>query len=261
MIPLAQEGPEGPSCAGVFVAAARDDVLEVLASSGFSGWVGPQQGQWVLAVAENPLGTVASGKRSIEELGRELARAIDAVVLAVQIRRDRALGLWLFHGPREVTVLDTDPGDEEDGLHEAAIALDEFGNPVFDSGEFALDEFGEPVPVDRPGPDPLGSGEAEEEPEYTPLALTLGRPAAAGEITELLQSELSEDESESERFTALAKLAGLPTWLVSANVLPKQIWGGPSRAELTRLRLGRAGASGAIAGALARRTTRRPPRA
>jgi len=257
MMPLAQERPEGPSCAGVFVATARDDVLEVLASLGFSGWVGPQQDEWVLAVAENPLGAVASAKRHIGDLGRELGRATGSVTFAAQIRRDRALRLWLFDGSREVVVLDTDPNDDADGVDEAAIRLDEFGNPVLDTG--TLDEFGEPVAVAGAGlPD---GGDGQDEPEYAPLALALGRPEAAAEITELLQSELTEDESESERFTALAKLAGLPTWLVSANVLPKQIWGGPSRAELTRLHLGRAGASGAIAGALARRTTRRPPRA
>lgn len=256
MIHVGQDRPEGPSCAGVFMAAARPQVVPRLASLGFSGWVGPQQGRWVLAVAENPHGPVAAGKRTIDGLGREVAVALGTVVLAARIRRDEALGLWLFDGADEVAVVDT--GDD-DGV---TAVLGESGDTM--SAGFVLDEFGEPVPP--AGADPLGAGdgvgagEGDDEPTYAPLARVLGCPAAAEEVTELLVRERSEDESESERFTALAKLTDLPTWLVSASVLPKEIWGGPARSELTRMHLGRTGPGGTVLGFLARRTTRRPPR-
>ena len=70
---------------------------------------------------------------------------------------------------------------------------------------------------------------------------------------------MSEDESESERLTALARLVGLPTWLVAATSLPKDIWGGPRREEFLRLQAGRTGAAGWVPGYLARKVTLRPP--
>ena len=248
IVPAAQERPEGPSCAGVFIAAGREQVVACLASRGFSGWVGPQQERWVLAVAENPHGPVAAAKRSIEKLGAEVAAALGTVVLAARILRDEALALWLFDGADEVAVVDT--GDDDAATGEAS------GEAMLPG--FALDEFGDPVPP--ADGDPLGAGDGDEEPAYAPLARVLGRPEAAEEVTELLVRERSEDESESERFTALARLTDLPTWLVSATVLPKEIWGGPARSKLTRLHLGRTGPAGAALGFLARRTTRRLPR-
>lgn len=242
---------EGVSCAGVYTAADRERVVEVLASLGFSGWIGPAQGRWVLVVAENPLGKVAAGKRTIDEVGRDLAATTGALTLVAQIRRDEALRLWLYNGDQRVATVDTNPPEPEFGAgpgHDefgGAVTLDEFGEPM-------LEEFGEPV----------GMAMFEDDSDgltYAPIAQALEVPEVSEELTELLEDELSEDESESERLTAMARLLGLPTWLVSATSLPKDIWGGPRREEMIRLQVGRQGAAGALHGFVTRRTTRRPP--
>src|SRR5699024_10755451 len=122
------------------------------------------------------------------------------------------------------------------------IVLDEFGEPM-------MDPFGEPVGA----PGEAQMADDGEEFEHAPLARVLGHPEAAEELTDLLEDELSEDESESERLTALARLVGLPTWLVAATSLPKDIWGGPRREEFLRLQAGRTGAAGWVPGYLARK--------
>ena len=52
---------QGLSYAGVFVNADRRLLLDQLAQRRFSGWLGPQEGDWVLAVAEQATGAVAGG--------------------------------------------------------------------------------------------------------------------------------------------------------------------------------------------------------
>lgn len=250
--PLAADTDESqarPSYAGLFVAAPQAQVLQFLEESRFSGWLGPQQGQWVLAVAENPLGRVAGNKRALAELGSHVAARTGELALAVRVDREERLQLWLFRGTETISTLDTDPPDDE--AFGGGIAVDEFGEPMMTGGgEVVLDEFGDPVGGEMFGMD---EGDEFDEFEHAPIARAFGRPEVSEELSEVLQESLSEDQSESERLTVVVRLLGLPTWLVSSTSLPKAMSIGPDKSELIRLQAGRQGASGWITGAVSRK--------
>ncbi len=89
------------------------------------------------------------------------------------------------------------------------------------------------------------------------------RPQTAGELAELLAEQLDPDSViESERLGAVLRLLRLPTWLVAASALPRDVPTGPRAADMTRLGAGVPGLAGWVCGRavnLLRRRRRPPP--
>ncbi|WP_136520573.1 hypothetical protein [Cellulomonas telluris] len=208
--------PEGLTYAVVLTRADRDAVVAVLTTERFSGWVGPAEDGWVVAVPESPLGHVAARRQHVEELGGTLAAAVAGPVVTVVVTRDELLELWAWDGPRVVLEYVSDPAkaDPED---ETAMW----------SG-------------------PRGVHQAPA------LAALSGRPDAAEDVGELLGEELGESEQESERLMAVARLLGWPEWLVAVDSLPRRVPGGPDAGAFVRLRVGRTGPVGVLAARAAR---------
>jgi hypothetical protein len=216
------EGPSGYSYAAVVARSERDALLAVLQEIGFSGWVAPPEDGWVVAVAAYAEDAVAQGRRGVVEVGESVS-GTGATVLAVRVLDDRQLAIVAWSGGQEVARYVSDPS------REPGAAWD------------VLDE-------------PIGVEGAEA------LAETCGRPEVGEELAELLAEGLDpEEEIESERLTRVLSLLGLPTWLVSAWVLPKRMPMGPSPKDLTRLGAGREGVGGLVAGRAARTVRRRRP--
>jgi len=219
----------GASYAGLFVRAERDSVLDQLVGRRFSGWVGPQQQSWVLAVASTAEGPVAGGRRPIEMLTAEVAAALATVALAVRVHRDRVLYLTGWHAGEHLGDYVSDPSVERPS-GEVPVEEDPYGG---------LEVYG---PLDT-FPEPQGAWHAPA------FATACGRPGAADDLGELLGETLDHDSVfESERLAQVLRLLGLPTWLVSAPSLPGDVPGGPSRADLVQLGAGRSGLGGRIGG-------------
>lgn len=234
MLSSPDDKPAGLSYAGVYARGAREAVIEALGALGFSGYVGPQEGAWVVAVAANPRGAVASGKRRVDDVARESAATLGAVVLAVEVDRDERLRLWPFEEADALPAYDSAP-PQEDG--EPAYTLDDFGNPVLPDG-----------------------APADGEMVAAALLATLEVADEDDALVHLLDEELGEDTSESERLVAVLRLLGLPTWIVSSDSLPKRVPGGPDKDEVIRLGAGKTGLSGRVADALRRPVRQRPKR-
>lgn len=211
------DGPPGISYSGVYLAADRDRVLALLSELRFSGWVGPQEGDWVVTVAANPLARVAGGRRRTADLARDAAAALETRTLAIDVDRDERLWLAAYDDDAQLARFDSDPDDDEPG----EIVLDELGEPVMAESAF----------VDS---DAVAAGL---------LALT-GATDADDDLPDLLDEELGESTSESERLLSLLRLLGLPTWIVSSDSLPRDVPGGPRRGTVTRLGAGREGVGG-----------------
>lgn len=227
--------PGGVSYSGVFAAAPREQVLGALAGLRFTGWIGPQEQRWVLAVTQSARIAVAAGRRSVAGVARDLSADLDVLTLAVEVDRDRALRLWAYDGTKGVGWFDSDPA-EDDELAMTEVVLDELGEPVL--GELFTSSTG-----------------AEH---AATLAQHCGADTdAAEELEELLDDELSEDVSESERLKAVLRLLGLPTWLVASGSLPRRVPGGPDAEAFTRLGAGHTGIAGWLSGALTRPLRRR----
>lgn len=205
-------GPSGFTYTGIFTRGARGAVLEALGALRFSGWVGPQEGEWVVAVPTRAHGVVAGDKARADDVARALASAVGSASLAVTVDDDRLLRMWSFSG-------DADLGDY---LSDPSVA---FPND------------------DEAGPDPIGADNAAG------IAAACGRPEAADDLEDLLGEELGESTNESERLTAMCRLLGLPDWLVAAASLPN-VPGGPKAAEVTKLGAGKEGVAGAVDAAI-----------
>ena len=202
----------------------RAEVLAALAEVRFSGWVGLDEDGWVVAVAARGGGAVAAGRRGVVDVAGELAGRLGGTVLAVRVLGDRQLLLVGWVAGAEVGRYVSDPshglGPEDDTL-----------------------------------PEPIGVEHAEG------FAAACGRPEAAEELAELLAEELDpENVIESERLVAVARLLGLPAWLVSVSSLPRDVPAGPRAGDFTRLGAGSQGAAGRIRGRAAELVRgRRPP--
>lgn len=218
------QGPAGYTYAGLLVRGERGAVIQQLSDLRFSGWVGPQEGDWVVLVAAQPGRPVAGGGADLERLAATLARVQDAVVLSATVHGDQLLRLGVWEGEREV------------GRYVSNPALE------------APDD-------DEVFPEPEGVEHAEE------FAAACGKPEVAEELTELLSDPLDEEsEIESERLASALRLLGLPRWLVASTALPKDVPGGPSAEEFVRLGAGRPGVRGRAAGWATGLTRRRPGR-
>lgn len=219
-------GPGGETYAAVLVrdgdAAAVTGVLRRIR---FTGWIAPAANGWLPVVAVPGNGTVAAGRRGIVGVGATVAEELGADVLAFRVLRDRQLALVAWAGGEEtgryVSDPSREPGAEEDVL-----------------------------------PDPLGVRDAAA------FASVAGHPERGADLAELLAERLDPDNViESERLARLLRLVELPTWLVAAATLPRDIPTGPGSRELTRLGFGLPGPGGVICARLALvvRRRRRPP--
>lgn len=221
-------GPTGYTYSAVLLrvddrADFADALLAILCGVRFSGWVTPPQAGW-LVVAPAGTGTVAAGRRGVVGLGESLATRMAVPTLAVRVLDDRQLVLVAWVSGREVARYVSDPS-REPGAEEDVL------------------------------PDPFGAEGAAA------VAALCGKPEAGDELSALLAESLDpDDEIESERLGRMLRLLELPTWLVSAWRLPRDLPTGPPRRDLLRLGAGRTGPSGWIAGRAARLRRRwRPP--
>jgi hypothetical protein len=222
------DGPAGHTYAGLVVrigpAVGRAEVLAALRELRFSGWLGPEESGWLVAVPERGAGTVASGRRGVLELAGDLAGRLGATLVAVRVADDRQLVLSLWQEREETGRYVSDPSH---GLRDDEVLSD-----------------------------PMGDEHAAA------FAVAVGRPEAAEELGELLAEELDPDSViESERLVRVLRLLGLPEWLVACSSLPRDVPGGPRSGDVTRLGFGVPGLGGRVAGRVAQvaRTRRRPP--
>jgi hypothetical protein len=230
-------GPDGPTVgggctyAGIFVCAEHAGVLGYLAERRFSGWLGPQESDWVLAVPEEVVAAVAGDGTDLLALAVGLARRLGTVTVAARVERDRVLRLDAWDG--------TDDQDTQEPEHLGSYLSD----PTVDA------------PDEEVYPEPVGAHHA---PRY---AEACGHPEVSDELTELLAEELDpESVFESERLDSVLRLLDLPRWLVAVTSLPGDVPSGPRRSELVRLGAGREGVPGRVAGAMTGVVRRRLPR-
>src|SRR4051812_9605648 len=109
-------GPSGYTYGALAVRAPdqRGRVLAALRAIRFTGWVGPPEDEWVVAVAERAAGSVAGGRRGLLEVGAWLAPELDTTVVAVRVLRDRQLVLGVWSGDGEVGRYVSDPAYGQD---------------------------------------------------------------------------------------------------------------------------------------------------
>ncbi|MFV0252638.1 MAG: hypothetical protein ACK5H2_04810 [Beutenbergiaceae bacterium] len=208
------------SYSGIYVRTERGPMLAALGELRFTGWVGPQEGQWVLAVTGNPLGKVARNKRRFDDVARDLASTLASAAISIEVARERRLLIAAFDAERELPRYDSDPPEPDD----AEITLDDFGNPVMPGGSTDTD-------CDGVARELLGLLDVDDPEQH---------------LLELLDEDLGESTNESERLLALLRLLKLPTWLVSSDSLPRDVPGGPGRREVIRLGAGKPGVQGRV---------------
>ena len=200
-------------------------VQAILSVIRFSGWIAPPHDDWAVVLGDPGDRVVADGRRDIIHVGGLLAERVPGPVLAVRVRRDRQLALVAWKAGEEVARYCSDPS-QEPGADKDVLA------------------------------EPVGA-------EYAATFADLwDRPDAVEKLTELLEDELDPDSVyESERLGQVLRLLGLPAWLVAAGQLPHAMPTGPRSAELIRMRAGRTGVAGVIAGMFVRPVRRRqqPP--
>jgi len=211
-------GPAGSTYAAVLVRVggaadgrcSQADVMDALRRMRFTGWISPPEGEWVVAVSARAAGPVALRRRDVIAVGAALAAELGVPVLVVRVLRDRQLVLIGWRDGEEIGRYVSDPSfDHED----------------------RTDMLTEPVGVEYAGV----------------LADLCGHPETQEDLIELLIAELdAESFIESERLSAVLKLLQLPTWVVSAAALPRELSTGPRRADLTRLGAGAQGVRGVI---------------
>ena len=221
-------GPDGHSYGAAIVPAAGvtlPEVQAILSVIRFSGWIAPPRDGWSVVLGDPGDRVVADGRRDVIEVAELLAERVPGPVLAVRVRRDRQLALVAWKAGEEVARYCSDPS-REPGADKDVLA------------------------------EPVGAEYAET------FADLWDRPDAAEELTELLEDELDPDSVyESERLGRVLRLLGLPAWLVAAGELPHAMPTGPRSSELIRMRAGRTGVAGVIAGMFVRPVRRRqqPP--
>jgi hypothetical protein len=219
-------GPEGHTYAAVLVRAAGDgDVRAALREIRFSGWLAPPEDGWTVAVAAAVRGvhTVASGRRGVAGVAEWLAGRLPATAFAVRVLADRQLLLAAWDGGTEL-------------------------------GRYVSDPSRDPGAGDDVLAEPYGAGHAAA------FARACDRPGAAGDLADLLAEELDPDSViESERLSRVLRLLGMPTWLVAAPSLPRDVPTGPRARDLTRLGAGVPGPAGRLTGWAVNVVRRRRP--
>jgi hypothetical protein len=206
-------GPTGFTYTAIFLAGSREQILDALVAVRYSGWVGPQEEGWVVAVPGRPHGAVAGAKMTAAGVAQHVSRTTGAGAVAATVDDDKLLTLWAY-------------------------------NAGEDAGEYVSDPQ-----VARPGDDEAGF-EPEGSENASFIAAACGVPESTEALEEILAEELGESTNESERLTAIVRLLGLPDWIVAASSLPKDVPGGPRAKEFTRLGAGKEGVAGAVSGAV-----------
>jgi hypothetical protein len=202
-------GPAGSTYAGIYAIGPREAVVTALSDLRFTGYVGPQEGPWVVLVCLRVRGAVAGDKMTSAQVARALSAASGGAAFTVVVLDDRMLNIEAFGSGERVLTYYSDP-----------------------TVEFPYN--------DELTPEPMG---AENAPAF---AAALGRAEIAEELEELLGEELGESENESERLTRVLRLIGAPAWIVAAETLPKSVPSGPSAKEFTRLGAGKEGVTGRL---------------
>jgi hypothetical protein len=222
-------GPAGHTYAAVAVrldsgATTRDDLQAALREVRFSGWLAQPEDGWLVAVTASGAGTIAAGRRGVAGLAEWLAGRVTSPILAIRVLADRQLLLALWADGDEV-------------------------------GRYLSDPSREPGADDDVLSAPLGAEHAAV------MADALGHPDKAKDLAELLAEELDPDSFiESERLARVLRLFHLPTWLVAAATLPRDIPTGPRSRDMTRLGAGVPGLAGRLTGwAVNVVRKRRPP--
>jgi hypothetical protein len=207
-------GPAGHTYAAVLVraggAVTRERVFGALREIRFSGWLAPPEDGWLIAVAASGAGTVAAGRRGVAGVAQWLAGRLAATVVAVRVLADRQLVLAAWAQDAEI-------------------------------GRYVSDPSRDPGADDDVLPEPVGVGHAAA------FAVACDRPEVADDLAEVLAEELDpESVIESERLARVLRLLRLPTWLVAAATLPRDVPTGPARRDLTRLGAGVPGPPGLL---------------
>ena len=224
-------GPEGYTYAAIISSppgalppeAVAGEVLGALREIRFSGWLAPPHDSRQIAIAASGDRVVAAGRRGVVGAAEALATRLAGTVLAIRVLDDRQLVLVAWADGDEV-------------------------------GRYVSDPSREPGAPDDVLPEPLGAEHA------VAFAEAFGRPEAAADLAEVLGEELDpESVIESERLARVLRLLGLPTWLVAAATLPRDIPTGPSAREMTRLGAGVPGLPGRLLGLVVRLVRRRLP--
>lgn len=213
-------GPDGLTYGVLLTDLDPDDLTARLTAARFTGFAGPGADRWSVAVADDPVGHVASRHRRLFDLATDLAADAQAAVAGIAVVRDRLLRIWAGTGAQQVIDYVSDPTVA--GLHDDEEATDA----------------------------PVGAGDAPA------LAAWAGAPEAAPDVLALLGETLGESHNESERLHGLCRLLGWPEWLVSVDSLPRRLPGGDPT-TFTRLQAGRTGVSGWAAGRATRVVRRR----
>src|SRR5690349_22631092 len=104
---MSEGGPTGLSYAAILVrldapAVGRQQVLDALHSVRFTGWLGPEEQGWVVAVAERGAGTVAAHRRGVLGVAEDLAGRLGVPLVAVRVAGDRQLALSVWADGAEV---------------------------------------------------------------------------------------------------------------------------------------------------------------
>ena len=74
------------------------------------------------------------------------------------------------------------------------------------------------------------------------IATAFGTARTSRRLAEILGEILDEEEqTESERLWSVLRLLGVPSWLVASAALPKDVLGGPLKADVVLLFRGRTG--------------------
>ncbi len=207
----------------VVMTADAAGVERVLRQIRFTGWIAPPAAGRLLVMAVPGRGTIAAGRRGIVDVGATTAAELDATVLAVRVIADRQLALVAWTGAEEL-------------------------------GRYVSDPSREPGAEDDVLDDPIGVRHAAA------FAQACGQPERAADLADVLTERLDPDSFiESERLARTARLLDLPTWLVAAATLPRDIPTGPRARDLTRLGVGLPGVAGLLADRLVRPVRRRRP--
>lgn len=202
-------GPAGSTYCGIFAIAPREGVLTTLSELRFSGFVGPQEGPWVVSVCLRVRGAVAGDKMTSGHVARALSAASGVGAFNLIVVDDKMLNIEAFVAGERVMRYYSDP----------TVAF----------------PFNEEL-----SPEPMGAQDAHA------FAAGVDKPEVAMELEESLAEELGESENESERVTRLLRLLGAPSWIVAAEALPKSVPSGPGAKEFTRLGAGKPGVTGRL---------------
>lgn len=202
-------GPAGATYGGIYTTSPREAFVTSLAALRFSGWVGPQQGDWVVAVPTRVRGAVAGRKMTAADVARAVSAEGGGTAFCALVVSDKLLQIQAYTAGEPILAYYSDP-------------------TLFDPYNDELTS------------DPMGARDAPA------LAQAVRKPEVGEELEEVLDEYLSESENESERITKVLRLLGAPTWIVAADALPRDVPAGPRAKEFTRLGAGKEGVQGLL---------------